>query len=65
MDKLAGYFNGDNYIQHNPQISDQLSGLGKALGDLAKQGVHLKYDTIHKILGEGNFVLVVSEGHFG
>ena len=65
MDKLAGYFNGDNYIQHNPQISDQLSGLGKTLGDLAKQGVHLKYETIHKVLGEGNFVLVVSEGHFG
>ena len=65
MDRLAGYFNGDNYIQHNPQISDQLSGLGKALGELAKQGVYLKYDTIHKVLGEGNFVLVVSEGHFG
>jgi predicted SnoaL-like aldol condensation-catalyzing enzyme len=65
MDKLAGYFDGDNYIQHNPQIPDHLSGLGKTLGELAKQGVYLKYDTIHKVLGEGNFVLVVSEGHFG
>ena len=65
MDKLAAYFNGDNYIQHNPQIPDQLSGLGKALGELAKLGVYLKYDTIHKVLGVGNFVLVVSEGHFG
>lgn len=65
MDKLAGYFNGDNYIQHNPQIPDQLSGLGKTLGELAKQGITLKYDRIHKVLGEGNFVLVVSEGHFG
>ncbi|SKC63312.1 nuclear transport factor 2 family protein [Ohtaekwangia koreensis] len=65
MDKLAGYFNGDNYTQHNPQIPDQLSGLGKTLGELSKQGVTLKYDTIHKVLGEGNFVLVVSEGHFG
>lgn len=65
MDKLAGYFNGDNYIQHNPQIPDQLSGLGKTLGELAKQGITLKYDKIHKVLGQGNFVLVVSEGHFG
>ena len=65
MDKLAGYFNGDNYIQHNPQIPDQLSGLGGTLSALAKQGIYLKYDTIHKVLGEGNFVLVVSEGHFG
>ena len=42
MDKLAGYFNGDNYIQHNPNIPDQLSGLGVTLGELAKQGIFLK-----------------------
>jgi predicted SnoaL-like aldol condensation-catalyzing enzyme len=65
MDKLAGYFNGDNYIQHNPAIPDQLSGLGKALQEFAKQGIIMKYDSIHKVLGEGNFVLVVSEGSFG
>jgi predicted SnoaL-like aldol condensation-catalyzing enzyme len=63
MEKLAGYFNGDNYIQHNPLIPDQLSGLGKALEAWAKQGITMKYDTIHTVLGEGNFVLVVSEGH--
>jgi predicted SnoaL-like aldol condensation-catalyzing enzyme len=65
MEKLAGYFDGDNYIQHNPNIPDQLSGLGATLGELAKQGIFLKYDKVHKVLGEGNFVLVVSEGHFG
>ncbi len=62
MEKLAGYFDGDNYIQHNPLIPDQLSGLGKALGVWAEQGITMKYDTIHKVLGEGNFVLIVSEG---
>lgn len=65
MEKLAAYFDGDNYIQHNPNIPDQLSGLGATLEALAKQGIFLKYDKIHKVLGEGNFVLVVSEGHFG
>lgn len=65
MDKLGGYFDGDNYIQHNPLIPDQLSGLGKTLGEMAKQGITMKYDKIHKVLGEGNFVLVVSEGHLG
>lgn len=65
MEKLSGYFDGDNYIQHNPNIPDQLSGLGTTLGELAKQGIFLKYDKIHRVLGEGNFVLVVSEGHFG
>ncbi len=64
MEKLAGYFDGDNYIQHNPQIGDGLSGLGKALGEMAKAGITMKYSTIHKVLGEGNFVLVASEGTF-
>ncbi|MBI3220813.1 MAG: nuclear transport factor 2 family protein [Bacteroidetes bacterium] len=65
MEKLAGYFDGDNYIQHNPQIPDKLSGLGATLEALGKQGIFLKYDKVHKVLGEGNYVLVVSEGHFG
>jgi predicted SnoaL-like aldol condensation-catalyzing enzyme len=64
MDRLAGYFDGDNYVQHNPQIADRLSGLGAALQAMAKAGVTMKYDRIHKVLGEGDFVLVVSEGHF-
>jgi predicted SnoaL-like aldol condensation-catalyzing enzyme len=64
MDRLAGYFDGDAYIQHNPQIGDGLSGLGSALAAMAKQGITMKYDRIHKVLGEGNFVLVISEGTF-
>jgi predicted SnoaL-like aldol condensation-catalyzing enzyme len=39
--------------------------LGKTLAELGKQGISLKYDKIHKVLGEGNFMMVVSEGHFG
>ncbi|WP_164675000.1 nuclear transport factor 2 family protein [Anditalea andensis] len=65
MDKLNGYFYGDNYIQHNPYIGDGLSGLGKALGEWAEQGITMKYDMVHQVLGEGNYVLVVSEGQLG
>jgi predicted SnoaL-like aldol condensation-catalyzing enzyme len=64
MHKLAGYFDGDHYLQHNPQIADRLSGLGAALEAMAKAGISMKYDRVHKVLGEGNFVLVVSEGQF-
>jgi predicted SnoaL-like aldol condensation-catalyzing enzyme len=65
MSRLAGYFNGDRYIQHNPQIADGLSGLGNALKMMAKQGRTMKYDRVHMVLGEGNFVLTVSEGNLG
>lgn len=64
FDKMANYFDGDNYIQHNSMIGDGLSGLGKALEDMAKNGVTMVYDKVHKVLGEGNFVLAVSEGKF-
>lgn len=65
MDRLAGYFDGDNYRQHNPMIGDGLSGLGAALKAMADQGIVMKYDRIHKVLGEGDLVLVVSEGSLG
>jgi len=64
IDKLTGYF-GERYLQHNPHIADDLSGLGAALEAMAKQGITMKYHRIHQVLGEGDFALVVSEGEFG
>lgn len=65
VEKIAGYFNGDHYTQHNPQVADGLSGLGAALQAMAAQGITMQYDRIHRVLAEGNFVLVTSEGSFG
>jgi predicted SnoaL-like aldol condensation-catalyzing enzyme len=64
MEKLGGYFDGDRYVQHNPQIGDGLSGLSAALKSMAEKGVTMKYDRIHRVLAEGNFVLAISEGSF-
>lgn len=64
-EKLAEYFDGNNYIQHNPGIADGLDGLGAALANMAQAGMEMKYDTLHKVLGKGNFVLTVSEGYLG
>ena len=64
-DRFASYFDGNNYIQHNPWVADNLSGLLAGLQALAKKGLAVKYQRVHKILGDGNFVLVVSEGSFG
>ncbi|AUC76527.1 nuclear transport factor 2 family protein [Olleya sp. Bg11-27] len=64
MDKIANYFDGDHYIQHNPNIGDGLSGLGQALEAMAKQGITMEFTKVHKVLGQGNFVLAISEGKF-
>lgn len=62
--EITKYFDGDNYIQHNIQIADGLSGLGMALENLAKAGITMVYNKVHQVLAEGNFVLAVSEGSF-
>jgi len=63
--KLPGFFDGDNYVQHNSQIADGLSGLGAGLKALADAGITMRITKNHMIYGEGNFVLAVSEGEFG
>ncbi len=62
FDKLASYFDGDNYIQHNPFIANGVSGLATFVEEFTAQGGSLKYDKIHQVHGEGNFVLIVAEG---
>lgn len=65
MDNLATYINPEKYIQHNSAVADGLDGLGAALKYFAENGLVMEYHKIHKILGQGNFVLVMSEGKFG
>ncbi len=64
FDKLAGFFDGDNYIQHNTAVADKVSGLGKALKEMAAAGITMVYDKNYAIVGEGNFVLSISGGSF-
>jgi predicted SnoaL-like aldol condensation-catalyzing enzyme len=64
MDKLTTFIDGENYLQHNTQIADGLSGLAAAFEGMAQQGISMIYTENHIVLGEGNFVLSVSEGTF-
>lgn len=65
MDKLATYINPKKYIQHNPAIADGLEGFGAAMKYFAENGLVMEFTKVHKVLGEGNFVLAISEGKFG
>ena len=64
-EKLAGYYDGDRYIQHNVSIADGLSGLGAALAAMAEQGISMVYDKTHFVLADGDYALAGSEGSFG
>ena len=63
--KITEYISGEQYHQHNPDIKDGLSGITEAVEFLTAQNNMFKYTKIHKVLGEGNFVLTVSEGEWG
>ncbi len=63
MDSFNSYVDPENYTQHNPKIGDGLAGLKKGFEARAQAGQSLKYDRLFKVLGEGNFVLAISEGH--
>jgi len=64
-DKITTYINPTKYLQHNPAVADGLEGFGAAMKYFAENGLVMEYDKTHKILGEGNFVLAMSEGKFG
>jgi len=63
LDKLERYIDQTCYCEHNPRFGDSLSPLRSALSDPASnEGITIKYDRMHRILAEGDFVLTVSEG---
>ena len=62
--KITDYISSEQYDQHNPDIKDGLSGIIEAVEYLTSQNNMFKYTKIHKVLGEGNFVLTVSEGEW-
>jgi predicted SnoaL-like aldol condensation-catalyzing enzyme len=62
--KLADYLSSERYHQHNPDLKDGLAGLVEGLEHLASQGNLYRYTKIHQVLGEGDFVLVISEGQW-
>ena len=64
-EKMTTYINPTKYLQHNPAVADGLEGFGAAMKYFAENGMVMEYDKLHMVMGEGNFVLTVSEGKFG
>ncbi|MFF4313870.1 nuclear transport factor 2 family protein [Streptomyces sp. NPDC001507] len=62
---LTDYISTDTYRQHNPEAADGLDGFGAAAARWAEQGRNLVYRTVHRVVAEGDLVLLQSEGEFG
>lgn len=59
--KFAEYLHAD-LIQHNPLFDNGIAGLAAGIEALTKKGVSIQFNEIVYVFGEGNFVLVCSEG---
>ncbi len=62
--KITDYISSEQYEQHNPGIKDGLAGIVEAVEYLTSKNNMFQYTKIHKVLGEGDFVLTVSEGQW-
>lgn len=61
---INAFFDGNTLLQHNPHMGDGVAEFLSVRQQWAQSGAPARYDTVHKVLGEGNFVLVMSEGQF-
>lgn len=61
---ISDFFEGDSLMQHNPHMGDGVNEFLSVREEWAQAGAPARYNTLHKVLGEGNFVLVMSEGEF-
>ncbi len=56
-DKMGNFISNGLYDQHNPVVEDGPEALKAVLGEI-------KNDTLHRVVGEGNFVLTQAEGRW-
>lgn len=65
-DRMPEFLKEDqHYIQHNPMMSDSLSGMLDMMDTLSQQGFSFNYEQLHQTVAMGDFVLTVSEGKYG
>jgi predicted SnoaL-like aldol condensation-catalyzing enzyme len=65
LDKLNDTIDGEHFTEHNPRLGDGQAALRPALSASTSNHSSIKYDRIHRLLAEGNFVLSVCEGYLG
>lgn len=66
FDVLDIYIDDERFTEHNSRLKGGLSELHSALTvPTPHEGITIRYDRLHRLLAEGNFILSVSEGFLG
>ncbi len=64
LDKAERFWEGNNYIQHNTNVPDGADSIKDLIKRFQRDGTKVGYKKIHKLIGEGNFVLAINEGFY-
>lgn len=65
FDRVTDFISTTQYDQHNPAVGDGLDGFGAWAAALAEQGLAMRYLKVHKLIGQGNFVVTLSHVQMG
>lgn len=65
FDRVTDFISVTQYDQHNPAVGDGLDGFGAWAASLAEQGLAMRYWKVHKLIGQGNFVVTLSHMQMG
>ena len=62
FDRLTRFIDEEQFAQHNPDLDDGVAALRVALEATSEGDPVVSYQTLHRVLAEGSFVLSVCEG---
>ncbi len=62
---FSDYIDPASYVQHNSMAADGLDGFGAFMEEMAAEGTVMTYNEVHEVIGEGSFVLTMSDGALG
>ena len=65
FDRVTEFISTTQYDQHNPAVADGLDGFGAYAAELAASGQAMRYWKVHKLIGQGNFVVTLSHVQMG
>ncbi len=65
IEKAAEHISAEQYDQHHFRGKDGLDSFTKSMNYLISQNNMFKFKKIHRVIGEGNFILTQSEGEWG
>ena len=64
LNKIKDYINQGDYIEHSPNLGDELDELYEVLSNSeTSESTTINYKKCHRILAEGSFVLSICEGY--